>query len=223
LDHPDLLLDYGAGRGWFLEACRQSGYRTLAGADTSEMAIGSLARRGFDTVQLSAVTNHGPDLAALPFRPRILTLLDVIEHFPPADLKDLLVDLVRSLLPELKLVVIKVPAAEGLLYRSAVRLAKVGVQGPIEQLYQVGTSPPHFSYFTAQSMARLLQLSRMSLLEKRGDRDFEPETLSDRARPLRLLPKVGARVVGSAAGLLTDLTGSHDASIFFAKPEPTIS
>lgn len=218
LEAPDQLLDYGAGRGWFLEACREAGYRSLAGADTSELAVDSLRARGFEALRLPTVTSGPPELYGLTFRPRVLTLLDVVEHFPPPDLRAMLAGLVASLQPELELIVIKVPVADGLLYRAAVRLAKLGVMGPIEQLYQVGTSPPHFNYFSARSMGRLLQLSGMHLLERRGDSDFEGDSLANRARPIRRLPKPAASLFGSTLQSLVDLTGSHDASIFVIKP-----
>lgn len=216
LPGADRLLDFGTGRGWFLEACRQAGYADLVGADTSMLAIESLKARGFATLPL--VAGRAPDFSKLPFRPRILTLLDVIEHFPPPDLRTVLGGLLQGLSPELELVVIKVPSAGGVLYRTAAGLARAGAVGPIEQLYQVGTSPPHLSYFTSRSMGQLLQLSRMSLLEERGDRDFEPDTLADRARPLRRLPKGAAWLAGSATGILTNLTGTHDATIYVARP-----
>ncbi len=213
---PEALLDFGAGRGWFLEAGREAGLRPLAGADTSELAVRSLAERQFAAIALSPIiTDYAPVFQKLPFRPRVLTMLDVVEHFPPDQLNEVLGNVLRGLRPELELVVIKVPDAGGLFYRGAQLLARAGIAGPIEQLYQVGTNPPHFSYFTHRSMRRLLESLGLTVLGVRGDRDFEPASLGQRARALAGMPAVG-RVAGSTAAGLADLTRWHDAAIYLA-------
>ena len=218
LPDADRLLDFGAGRGWFLEACREAGFRSLAGADTSELAVRSLAERRFAAIPLSpAATDYAGALRGLPFRPRILTLLDVVEHFAPGQLADVLGNILLGLRPELELVVVKVPDANGLFYRTARRLAQAGIAGPIEQLYQVGTDPPHFSYFTHGSMRRLLESLGLTILEVKGDREFEPESLGQRARALARVPALG-RIAGSAVSGLADLTRWHDAAIYVATP-----
>jgi hypothetical protein len=217
LSDADRLLDFGAGRGWFLEACRGAGFQSLAGVDTSELAVSSLRDRQFAAQMLSPSTDYRDPLQRLPFRPRIVTMLDVIEHFPPDQLNGILGSILAALQPELELVVIKVPDAGGLLYRGARLLARAGVAGPTEQLYQVGTDPPHFNYFTHRSMGRLLDSHALTSIATRGDRDFEPDSFGQRARPLARMPTI-AKVAGSAAARLADLTGWHDAAIYLAAP-----
>jgi len=215
LPDADRLLDFGAGRGWFLEACRAAGFQSLAGVDTSELAVGSLQARRFAAMTLSPSTDYAEPLRRLPFRPRILSLLDVVEHFPPGQLQPLLASILRGLQPELKLVIIKVPDAGGLLYRGARLMARVGRTGPVEQLYQVGTDPPHFSYFTQGSMRRLLESLGLALVATQGDRDFEPESLKERARALAQRPAI-ASLAGTAATAVVNITGWFDATIFLA-------
>jgi Methyltransferase domain len=217
LSDADRLLDFGAGRGWFLEACRGAGFQSLAGVDTSELAVSSLRDRQFAAQMLSPSTDYSDPLRRLPFRPRIVTMLDVIEHFPSDGLGAALDSILRGLQPELELLVIKVPDAGGLLYGGAQLLARIGLTGPIEQLYQVGTDPPHFHYFTHRSMRRLLESHELTIVATQGDRDFEPDSFGQRARPLAGMPAV-ARVAGSAAARLADLTGWYDAAIYLAAP-----
>ena len=213
----DRLLDFGAGRGWFLEACRASGIQSLAGVDTSEVAVGSLKERQFAALTLTPAIDYSEPLGRLPFRPRILTLLDVVEHFYPDQVQPLLGSILRSLQPELELVVIKVPDAGGLLYRGARSLARIGLAGPIEQLYQIGTDPPHFSYFTRGSMRRLLEPKGLTITATQGDRDFEAGSLADRVRALAHLPAISA-LVGSGAAAFVNVTGWYDSTIFLAIP-----
>jgi hypothetical protein len=214
----DSLVDFGAGRGWFLEACRDAGMRSLAGVDTSELAVRSLNDRQFGAAMVSvAATDYAPALRSLPLRPRILTMLDVVEHFPPDRLRPILASILNGLQPGLELVVIKVPDAGGLLYRVSRLMARVGVTAPIEQLYQVGTDPPHWSYFTRRSMLQLIESVGLVVRATQGDRDFEPSSLTQRARALKGRPALG-RIAGSAAAGLSDRAGWQDAMIYVAAP-----
>jgi hypothetical protein len=219
LDRPDDLLDYGTGRGWFLDACRAAGMRRLAGTDTSKVAMDALAARGFEAVVVPPVEDAEwtSPLEQLSFRPRVVTLLDVIEHFPPQQLVSALEALVRILRPEL--VVIKVPSAGGLMYRTAGGLRRLGVTAPIEQLYQVGTFPPHRSYFTPRSLRSLLGRSGLRVRGRMGDVDFEPESLASRAASLQRLPHGITALGGRAAGFIATISHMTDAMIVIAAPE----
>ena len=49
------LVDYGAGRGWFLEACRSAGVAPIAGLDTSPMSVEGLKRSGIEGHRLPEI------------------------------------------------------------------------------------------------------------------------------------------------------------------------
>ena len=216
----DSLLDFGAGRGWFVEQALAAGLRHVAGADTSGDAVRYVRESGAESVRVEMPGDGAwrPDLGALTFRPRILTMLDVIEHFPADRLPDMLGTIVDTLRPELELVVIKVPVAEGLLYRSSVLLARAGVCGPIEQLYQVGTFPPHESYFTERSLSTLLRRVGLWETARIGMLDFDPERFGPRVTALRHAPRAAARALGTVAAALAAVT-SYDATVVFARPD----
>jgi hypothetical protein len=217
LPSGDDLLDYGAGRGWFLEACRRAGMSQVAGADTSRDAMASLEARGVPAVVVPMSADASFGLDRLPFRPRILTLLDVVEHFPPEQVCAFLGRLLREIGPQLQLVVIKVPVADGFLYSVSRALASGLIRGPIEQLYQVGTFPPHFNYFTRASMRRLIDLHAMKILAEVGICEIGPETAQNRVASLRRLPRPVARAAGATLSLLAGLA-SKDSVIFIAAP-----
>ncbi len=211
---PDArILDYGSGRGWFLAACREAGFREIAGADTSELAVRLLAEQGITGVRL-----EGGVKPALPFAPEVVTFLDVIEHFPTDNLSEALGEIVGRLGPSVKLVVIKVPDAAGLLCRTARTLARLGVGGPLEQLYQVGTSPPHHHYFTRRSMRKLAASRGWAITRELADLDFEPARLYQRIHSLSRLPKAIGAVPGLAAGLVARSLGMSDTAIYFLTP-----
>ncbi len=183
------LLDYGCGRGWFLDAAKADGWDVL-GFDTSPMAVDLLRQRGISAT------------AELPAgKTEVITLLDVIEHFRPDDL------IPRLSALKADLVVIKVPTSSGLLYRLARGRA-------LERLYQVGTDPPHHHYFNERSLRHVLSRAGMRVIEIHRDRDFEPSTLAARAGLRVPLARFAAAVVAAAAQALR----MEDSLICLARP-----
>ncbi|NNB84922.1 methyltransferase domain-containing protein [Corallococcus exiguus] len=219
IPQPTRLLDFGAGRGWFLEGCREAGVQELAGADISELSVNLMRDAGIPAMRLPLPEGgqwHLP-LQDLPFRPRILTLLDVVEHFPGAHLTDMVRHLVTQLAPELEWVVLKVPVASGLLYRVSRAMAGVASSGLLEQLYQAGTFPPHESYFTHDSMEALLPRVGLERVDAFGDLDFEADSLADRAHALRKLPRPLVSLAGQGLGAVARGLSLEDAGIFIAR------
>lgn len=216
-EHPSTsaLLDFGCGRGWFLDEARGE-IPQVAGADSSRVAIDLLAQRGIPGLHLSPEPEPASIAAALPFRPDVLTMLDVIEHFPPDGAASIVAGIVDALRPELRAVVVKVPVASGLLYRTAGLLACAGMPGPFEQLYQVGLEPPHLSYFTRESLERCLAAAGLCVTAVIGDRDFEPESLAERARPLARMPRPLAHLAGGSAAAASGLLRMPDSLIAVA-------
>ena len=215
----DALLDFGAGRGWLLEEARRSGFRRCAGAETSSVAVAGLRERGFEVLALPRPLPErlAGVLEELSFRPRVLAMLDVVEHFPPDELRTRMSELVEQLRPEL--LVIKVPLAEGLLFRTASALTALGVPGPLDQLYQLGTDPPHYHFFCQRSVRRFLEESGLELCAAEVDRDFEPSELVDRVRALGRWPRALGSLVGYTAALVIRSLHLEDAGIFFARPQ----
>ncbi|MCA1825550.1 MAG: class I SAM-dependent methyltransferase [Myxococcales bacterium] len=183
------LLDYGCGRGWFLDEAKAAGWQ-VAGADSSPMAVQMLRDRGIAAVDLDR-----------PIESEVVTLLDVIEHFTVEELVPRL-SAVRA-----RVVVIKVPTSEGLLYRFARGRA-------LEQMYQVGTYPPHHHYFNRRSLRHVLARAGMQPLGFHRDRDFEPSTVAARAGLHFPLAGVAGSVAAAAAALLR----MEDSLISLARP-----
>jgi DNA-directed RNA polymerase subunit N (RpoN/RPB10) len=206
MDPAAALLDFGAGRGWLLDQARRSGARQVAGADTSALAVDDLRDRGIEALLIPPPRADGWDLPfrALSFRPRILALLDVIEHFPADRLSDMFGAIAGGLRPELELVVVKVPVADGVLYRLARALARARVYGPLEQLYQVGTEPPHLSYFTRRSLDAFLTARGLRVADRRGLLELDPASLGARVAALRRFPRALTARIGGIAGWVAE-------------------
>jgi hypothetical protein len=206
------LLDFGAGRGWFLDGCRAAGAQRIAGVDSSPLAVDGLAARGIEAVLVPATTGVALDLGRLSFRPRTLTLLDVVEHFPPQALDPMFDRILRECEATLAFVVIKVPVSDGTLYRFATLLARFGFPGPLEQLYQVGTMPPHYSYFSRRSLRTFLARHGLSVTLERAMPELDPAAVGGRVRALAKFPEPVA-ALGARALALVSLIGPRDALV----------
>ena len=153
----DKWLDFGAGRGWFLDEARKTGGPFLAGADTSDLSVQTLKTMGVGAAKVHANNNGASiDVGALAFDPVTIGFLDVIEHFPPEQIEHEVRSLL-SRLPSVRHLVIKVPISDGILFRMAGLFARVGWKGPFHQLFQVGTHPPHYHYFSKRSLSLFLK------------------------------------------------------------------
>jgi hypothetical protein len=215
LPDADSLFDYGHGRGWFLKACQASGFKHLGGADSSGMAMQWLREQGFSEFGVDADGAVGAPL----FKPQVLTILDVLEHFEPEKSRVLLKNMIASLAPELQLVVIKVPLTDGVLYRTALALSRLRFFGPIHQLYQVGTHPPHVGYFSGHAMRAFLNRAGLTVVDSIGDCEFEPEYFPDRVAPLRHFPKWVGSALGRGIRLSAKAFGRHETMVFIARPQ----
>ena len=211
------LLDLGCGRGWFIESVLQAGFTEVAGADTSELAVDLVRRLGAHAVLLTA-DGAAAALEQLPFRPQVLTLLDVLEHFEDEAAIRRLSGVVELFRPELRLAVVKVPVSTGILYRAATGLRALGAPVALEQLYQVGTTPPHHHYFTPCSVNVLLRRAGLDVVAMVRDVDFEPASLTARARAARRLPRPVGSAIGNVSAALATLLRWQDSLVLFARP-----
>ena len=192
----------------------------MAGVDTSPLAVEGLGKAGIEAHLLPEQEGAG-GLSRLSFRPRVLCLLDVVEHLPPDRLEARLREIVSACGEDLELVMAKVPVA-GLLYTGASALFRLGVPGPLLQLYQAGTWPPHFNYFSPASAERLFAAAGLSVIARVGDPDFEPRMLGERIGATRPIARTLARVAGEALGATIRATGRFDTAIFLARPSRAI-
>jgi SAM-dependent methyltransferase len=161
-------LDFGCGRGWFLQQARAVGRKRLAGFDASEISRGWLKQEGFASAN-PRPQEHWPDWSTLPEMPAIVSFFDVIEHFE--DPAGVLERILREI-PELKWIVLKVPVSDGFMFRMGKALRSLA-PGIYDQLFQVGTFPPHFQYFSRRSMERLLGRLPAEVALRWGDREVE--------------------------------------------------
>jgi hypothetical protein len=146
-----------------------------------------------------------------------VTLLDVVEHFPPPELRGRLRSILDACGDSLEVVAVKVPVA-GFLYGTAALLCRAGFSGNLRQLYQADTWPPHFNYFSAASAEQLLTSAGLQLLERVGDPDFEPDAFGPRIGAVSPAMRMLARVGGAALAAAVRISGRYDSVVLLARP-----
>jgi SAM-dependent methyltransferase len=206
---PRALFDFGCGRGFFLEVARERGIERLAGGDVSELALQLLRERGLPALQLDTLEPFERlDLAQLPFLPEALLFLDVIEHFS-GNLTARLLPWLQALPQAVRFLVIKVPVREGLLFAMANGARRLHVQNLGKQLFQAGTFPPHYQYFSQRSLEQFVLQLGLQPVAMLDDLDFEPEELGRRMSGasawMRRLAPVGGHLLGATARLFRSM------------------
>jgi SAM-dependent methyltransferase len=214
---PRSVFDFGCGRGFFLEVASERSGLDLAGGDVSQLALDGLAQKGLPALRLDAeLPFERLELSALPFIPEALTFLDGIEHFP-GDLGARLERFVRGLPSAVRFVVFKVPVRDGLLFSLADLARRGGVQGLGRQLFQSGTYPPHYQYFTRRSLDGLIEKLGLSTRAVIDDLDFEPEQLGRRLASKGRAVRALAGVFGRSLGAVVRATGRADSRTVIAE------
>lgn len=163
-------LDVGSAHGWFLEAAAARGLRAT-GIEPARDVAGRARARGLDVT-----TGYFPDQLADDARFDLMSFNDVLEHLP--DPVAALGAAQRHLSPGGHLLIC-IPTAEGLAYRVATGMARVGMTGPLDRLWQRGLPSPHLWYFTERSLGGVVTKlgfvrvdgGRLPSVERRGLRE----------------------------------------------------
>lgn len=153
------LLDVGAAHGWFVKACQDTqppwtalGLEPDAAVAALAQAEGSRVRQGYFPQALE----QGERFDAISFH-------DVFEHLPDLD------GVLRAIKHHLRpggLLVLNLPSSEGVFFRVARRLARLGMPGPWHRMWQLGMPSPHLHYFNADNLEALLRRHGMEVVER---------------------------------------------------------
>lgn len=181
------LLDVGCAHGWFLEAAGRD-YAAL-GIEPDAAVAGPARSRG-----LPVRPGLFPDALAGDERFDAIVFNDVFEHL--TDLHAALRACHRHL-REGGWLVLNLPNADGLYYRWARRLARIGIDGPFRRLWQAGMPSPHLHYFTPGALRRLVEPHGYALELQAGLPAVSAAGLVERVRYAR-----SGSALADAAGLL---------------------
>ena len=146
------LLDVGSAYGWFLDEAERAG-ANASGIEPDP----DVAERSLGTVRVGRFPEALTDEEVFD----VIAFNDVLEHIP--DVAGALQACASHLAPG-GLLSVNIPTADGLAFRVACALARVGVRGPYERLWQRGLASPHLHYFATSALVRLISGSGFEIL-----------------------------------------------------------
>ncbi|XLZ69815.1 class I SAM-dependent methyltransferase [Massilia sp. SR12] len=141
------LLDVGSAHGWFLDAAAE--HFEVHGVEPDEAVARRCAARGHQPR-----VGFFPQVLAPGERFDVIVFNDVIEHIP--DIRAALRDC-HERLPAGGILVLNLPSSRGLFYRLSKLMARLGLRGLFDRLWQVGLPSPHVHYFAPDNLAQLVQ------------------------------------------------------------------
>lgn len=145
------LLDVGCAYGWFLSSAKAAGMIPVGlEPDPAIAAAAAATARGDLEVRVGSFP------AAVPAGELfdLIVFNDVLEHLE--DLDGALAGCRRMLRPE-GLLVVSAPDSGGVLFRTAVALARCGQKELLHRLWQKDYPSPHLSFFNSGNLARLMR------------------------------------------------------------------
>lgn len=184
------ILDVGSAHGWFLEAAKGRGYEAVGIEPDREMA------QRAQTAGHSTIVGFFPD-ALLPGEMfDAITFNDVFEHLPDVE------GMARAVHSRLKpngVAIINLPVSDGIVFRATRAAAKVGLMGPLERMWQKGLPSPHLSYFSGNTLPKLMQRAGFTLVRQSALEAIVAEGLYDRIRYDRDITTAKAIAIYGAA------------------------
>ncbi len=168
------VLDVGSAHGWFLEEAQARG-AAVVGIEPDPRIVAH--SRDFDV-------RHGyfPDVLDADDEFDVIAFNDVLEHIP--DVRSVLTACRSTLAPD-GLLSLNIPTSDGLAYRTACALQRVGVSGPYDRLWQRGLGSPHVHYFPRSALVALVRQAGFEVLDVHALPAIAKDGLWDRVHTLR--------------------------------------
>jgi 2-polyprenyl-3-methyl-5-hydroxy-6-metoxy-1,4-benzoquinol methylase len=140
------LLDVGCAHGWFLDKTKD--FFRSSGVEPDESIFNATKARGLEVA-------HGYFPQALDPSSKfdIIAFNDVLEHIPTVE--GALTACKEHLNPD-GLLLINLPSSNGFFYRLSKLLARVGICGFFDRMWQKGMPSPHVHYFNQKNLTELL-------------------------------------------------------------------
>jgi SAM-dependent methyltransferase len=204
-------LDVGCGPGYLLAQAREAGFRVRGIEPDLKAATLARARLGDGAVR------HDSFREAEDSSADVVSMLDVLEHVPVAELPDF-ASRVRRTLRDGGAWVIKVPSSEGLFFRIAHAFR---MRGQLDRLWQIGYAWPHTVYFARPTLTRFLERHGFTVAAHRYLAEVPLATAVSRLTMLGQMPRwqaFAALPAIAAVNAVEALRGKSDALVMVARP-----
>jgi 2-polyprenyl-3-methyl-5-hydroxy-6-metoxy-1,4-benzoquinol methylase len=138
------VLDVGSAYGWFLQEATNVGAVALGIEPDDRVAARSAGQ---------VLVGRFPGVLAAEERFDVIAFNDALEHIP--DVRGALETCRLHLRPG-GLLSVNIPTANGLGFRVARGLARLGINGPYQRMWQYGLASPHLHYFSTRALVDLI-------------------------------------------------------------------
>ncbi len=197
------LLEVGCAHGWFIDMVSPS--FEVTGIEPDVAVATATRARG-----LAVLGGFFPDVLDASDRFDIIVFNDVLEHIP--DVNATLDACWHHLAPGGRIVV-NAPSRSGFLYRVSKLLARLGMPGSFERMWQLGFPSPHVHYFDTGSMTRLATNAGFTLESRTHLPSVAVRGLYSRVRYSRDVPAAKALFLTVAVTLMAPLLAVLPADI----------
>ncbi len=153
------LCDVGCGHGWFLESARQFGW-SVTGIEPDEAIAQMSADAGHEIRRTTF-----PEALQADEKFDVIAFNDVWEHLPDPHS---LAAQCREHLTSDGLLSIVIPSRNGILYRVASLVDRLGWSTPLERLWQKSFPCPHLHYYSPSGLERLLTEADFRLVHQQS-------------------------------------------------------
>jgi 2-polyprenyl-3-methyl-5-hydroxy-6-metoxy-1,4-benzoquinol methylase len=206
------LLEVGCAHGWFLEMAKDR--FEAVGVEPDERMCRTAQAKG-----LPVRPGFFPEALSHDERFDVIVFNDVIEHIP--DIGQTLASCCR-LLNAGGLLCLNLPNSRGFFYRLAKAIARVGLTGPFERMWQVGLPSPHVHYFNETNLRGIVEQAGFSEVEVKSLASISSDGLLDRIRyvgkPTRIKVWLVYLGVLAAAPIIRMFPSDITVSIFRKSP-----
>lgn len=218
--HPSARrwLDVGCSFGYLLLEAKLAGYDVIGIEPDAKAAARAQELLGDGRVTRARMTGATvPDGST-----DVISMMDVLEHFPPAELPGVATTIHRKLAPG-GVWLIKVPTTEGLYFILAHALNRITrslATGVIKRLWQCEYEFPHTVYFDRQSLTVYLRRHQFEVAYAGYVEDVPNSTVVSRLRMDDTIPAWQAYVLAPAfylVNLVERLRRKSDALVAVAR------
>ncbi|MDR2478791.1 MAG: class I SAM-dependent methyltransferase, partial [Treponema sp.] len=144
------ILDVGSSSGHFLKAARDNGF--LATGLEPDVQLAEKTRlEGYDVIE--GFFPNAENLADKIYD--IIIFNDSFEHIP--NFQTVIQGIQNHLDKTKGVVIINLPASDGVLFKTAFLLYKLGIHTPFDRLWQKGFASPHLHYFNVRNLRLLFE------------------------------------------------------------------
>lgn len=189
------LLDVGCAHGWFMEAA--AARFDVVGIEPDRTVAEATRARG-----LAVRGGFFPDVLEGHETFDVIVFNDVLEHIP--DVNATLRACHDHLVPG-GWVVVNAPSRKGFLYRLSKVLARVGMPGSFERMWQLGFPSPHVHYFDTDSIGQLARRNRLEPASRMSLPSVAVRGLYSRIRYARDVPVAKAAALATAVAIARPL------------------